>query len=352
MMIKVRYIFKKLFTFTTVAAAVGLVAACRYDPLYAPGEPKREVAEIEVIFNWAKAPEANPKTMTVFFYPAEGGEPERYDFLQDSEGVMSGGKIKIKCGAYKVLCVNTDVDETIAFNHKEAFETFEITTKDQIRVGGVDALSSELPRATGFEDERVAEAPGVKLYSGHLPEITVATEAEKAALEAANEATNEAVNVVTLAPDPIVKEFTVELRNIKNLNSASTLSGSITSFIGGYLAGLGVYTQEHVTLMFDQVKADNSTVTGSFLTFGHCPMEEEHYSHTYTIYAILRDGQKKYHEFDVTDKLHGGAVVDPYKVIVEEGVELPDESELGGQTGLRPTVNEWSETVHIDPPMK
>ena len=60
-------------------------------------------ANVEVVFDWTEAPDANPATMSLYLYPEDGSEPMRYEFTK-----REGGTIIVPEGMYDALCVNSE----------------------------------------------------------------------------------------------------------------------------------------------------------------------------------------------------------------------------------------------------
>lgn len=128
-----------------------------------------EVREIAVSLDWSKAEAASnavgrpaPASVALYFYPVEGGpltlrsgteaEPLRYRYeltVRDSvSGRIEGGSIKLPVAEYNVICISSDIDESIAFDHTERFETFEVGPRAGTEaVSNTGVLGASLPRA-------------------------------------------------------------------------------------------------------------------------------------------------------------------------------------------------------------
>ena len=39
------------------------------------------VLEVDVVFDWSNAPDASPRSMSLYLFPEEGGRPVRYDLV-------------------------------------------------------------------------------------------------------------------------------------------------------------------------------------------------------------------------------------------------------------------------------
>lgn len=71
--------------------------------------------QLQVVFDWAKAPDASPKSMSLYLFPQDGGKALRYEFAGHK-----GGKIRVPAGHYDALCLNSDTEaSTTAIQRKE-----------------------------------------------------------------------------------------------------------------------------------------------------------------------------------------------------------------------------------------
>lgn len=159
----------------------------------------------------------------------------------------------------------------------------------------------------------------------------------------------------TFSPEPLFNRYTVVMKGNQQSENIVSVYGTLTGFAGRWLPGLKTFVAQKYTMFFDLAReADGSTLKGSFLSLGHCPDESSKASklpentlealHVFTVYGELKDNTKRYHPYDVTDKVHNAA--DPHNVVIEcTGVKW----ELGGaEEGLRADVNGWGEIVSIE----
>jgi len=276
---------------------------------------------VNVVFDWRNAPDAAPRSMSCYLFPANGGKVLRYDFTD-----RRGGTIRVPAGRYEALCLNSDT-ENIDYRNTETKNGFEVTTRTTALLSGLAALgvrSSGAPRAGGTENERVALPPDM-LWSDH---------AESIELERTS-----APQTVTLYPKVSVCRYTVEIRNAENLEYVSGISGSLSSLAGGLLAGKTETTEERVTIPFDAAfSVERHVVTGQLLTFGHCPSGLNR--HQLTVYAVLADQNRRYYTYDVTDQIHSAPNQRDVHIVLD-GLPLPKPIVNGG--GFQPTVDEWQE---------
>ena len=246
------------------------------------------VVNVKVVFDWRKAPDAAPASMSLYLFPTHGGEALRYEFTD-----RNGGIIRVPVGHYDAFCLNSDT-ENVTYRNTGSKTTFEVTTRTADLLSGLSALgvrSAGVPRARGTEDERIVLPPDM-LWSDHAEGIGLNQE---------------------------------------------------TGLLPG--AGADALTGERVTIPFDAVTGkdkdgEKTVITGGLLTFGH----KTGNNHTLTVYAVLADGSKWYYTYDVTDQIHSAP--DPRNVhIVLDGLPLPKPIVNGG--GFQPEVEDW-QTVPID----
>lgn len=310
-----------------VAALAATMVSCQHQELCFDHSHTVDVA---VTFDWSEAPDASPASVSLYLYPADGGECLRYEFTD-----CRGGTIRVPIGSYDALCLNSDT-ENIRYANTAYKETFEVTTRSTSLLASLGALgvrADDAPRAAGTQDERVALMPD-PLWTDHAADM------ELTAADAAP--------AIKLTPRPSVNTYTLEITNIDNLKYVSGIEGSLSSMAGGLLPGVGCHaaTDERVTVPFEAtVHPDANTVTATIRSFGHCPSTPAR--HILTIYAVLADGTKWYYDYDVSTQIHSvpeGA--DAHLVL--DGLPFPKPLVNGG--GFQPSVGAW-QSVNIDLPM-
>jgi len=279
-------------------------------------------AMLDVDFNWDRATDASPRSMSLYLFPKNGGRPLRYEFSG-----CKGGKIRVAAGRYDALCLNSDT-EGIYYLNTEKITSFEVTTRSTQLLSEQsfhNIPEANVPRVEGKEDERVALAPDL-LWSDNMYDIEVSASDD---------------NRLTLYPEISMHICTIEIRNADNLKYVSGISASISTMAGGVLVGQGhdVLSEERVTIPFEaDMSPDKTTITGRLHSFGHCPTDLN--SHKMVIYAILADGSKWYYTYDVTEQFH--TAHDPHRVhILLEKLPIPHPIVDGG--GFNPSVDEWEE---------
>lgn len=296
-----------------------LFAACEHKELC---YDHSHTVELQVVFDWKKAPDASPETMRLYLFPMKGGKPQVYEFPD-----ARGGRISVPMGDYKALCVNSDT-EKIQYRNIDSFETFEAYAAEGIS----GTTSSTIPYRQGNADEPIVKSPD-HLYSDRLEEVTVEYAKEN--------------QTITLYPALSVCRYRIEIRNVANLKyiAPENVSGTLSGMSDGLWVGRNELTPDPVTISFGMQSDGTSTLTAEFLTFGQIGSLGP--SHQLAVYVIMSDGSKTYYTFDVSKQVDNAA--DPRDVyILLDGLSLPKPIVNGG--GFHPTVDEWQH-VHIELPM-
>lgn len=308
-----------------IAALSALMASCTHKELC---YDHSHVVEVNVGFIWDKARQATPKSMSVYFFPESGGESIRYEFVGHN-----GGQVRLARGKYHAICLNSDT-RNVRIDNPDDFNSFCISTKGSESMYGLATFgitANDIPQVKGTEEERVVLSPEM-IWSSSMTDIEIKNDNQD----------------IIFHPERIITNFTVEIRNVRNLKWVNGISGTISSMSGGYHSGKWSLSEECVTIPFAAVMdQEASTITGSFSSFGHCPSIDRH--HFITIYAILANESKWYYSFDVTDQVHEPEEPEepedpeePLEIhIILEELPFPKPVVNGG--GFKPEVGEWKE---------
>ena len=312
---RTRYIFPAIATTLTLALSGG----CRHKDLSPDTEGP---GYVRVVYDWSKAPEAFPAGMSLWMYHEDGRA-----YRVDHTG-RDGGVSKVYAGNHAVISCNSDTEIT-GFSNIEAFDlhyahTYETDLFRSVR-SGENALF--VPRARGTENERVV-APPDRLWSASAGNVRV---------------TVGKTAVVTLAPEPMTRHYSVEIRDVSNLADAVVLCGSLTGLSPSVRLSDGELSDEPVTMPFPMTAdPERGVITGEFLTFGHHPSNGS--PHRLMLYVWLQDGSRVCYgtegsQFDVTSQIDGAADPDNVRIVIE-GLDLPAAFTDGT---FQPGVSDWIE---------
>jgi hypothetical protein len=279
--------------------------------------------QVRVKFDWQLAPDAFPAGMVLYFYDVNSQKQvQRFD-LSGREG----GEIDLLPGRYHVLFYNNDTEFTL-FRGTASFEEHQAYTASETINRVFSRSESEYPRPRAVADEDVA-------YNSDMiwgcTALDVDVENQAGTME------------LTFAPHELVAIYSYEIRNIVNVSSLESYAGLLSGMANSItLANESTRSDlTSVPFMSDWVEGD--TLTGEFYTFG--VTDDTTVPHILTLYVWMRDGQKAYYNFDVTQQVVEAQ--NPMRVhLVIDGLELPQPSDEGS---FSPGVNDWqTEYVDID----
>lgn len=282
---------------------------------------------VNVVFDWRNAPSAHPASMSLYMHPRDDGSPSQYELAG-----RDGGRIELSPGLYDALCINGDGSRNY-FRNTESLETFEVYTREVKSLEGIDELIAKLPRAKGAGGEPVVHEP-----DSVWCDVTQSPFALPSGVDQEN-----ADYTLTLYPRPLFRTCTVEIRNVENLQYVQgSLSATLSGLSGGVMASSGTPTDSHVTVPFG-LRPHGTALTGSFRTFGYAPKKQV--SHKLVVYAVLKDGSRRFFTYDVTDQVRNAP--DPFHIrIVLDKLTLP--VSISGSGGFKATLSEWKDGGTIE----
>lgn len=279
-------------------------------------------ANINVVFDWKKAPDADVETMRLYLFPLDGGKPLPYEFTD-----IRGGKITVPVGRYRALCINSDTD-SLLFRNIDAYDTFEAYAPD----GSMNVATYSAFQEGRAVSQRVGSSPD-RFYTDRMEDLYF-----KVSKEDQN---------VFFYPDNLICRYRIEVRNVSNLQYVAPgfVTGGLSGMSEGVYVGQNKLKSESMVIPFEMTSDGVSTLKTEFLTFGQ---HESTQTHKVAIYVVMPDGNDKLYVYDVTDQVHSAP--NPRDVyIILDGLPLPKPIVNGG--GFQPSVDNW-EDVEVDLPMK
>lgn len=282
---------------------------------------------LRIKFDWRDAPEASPAGMVVWFYPDEMARvsnisSERFDFSN-----TEGGVIKLPPGRYHVITYNNDIEFT-RFYDAHSLETHYLTTREgslfETAIGSREYQNDNPIRPDGTNEQRVFISPD-EIWGYTVFNIDVEEDGE-----------------ITLFPHELFCRYSYEIRNVKNLESVVNMSALLT----GMSHTLCLYNEslgdESVTIPLPAYKADETTIRGEFLTFGHHADNRD--PHKFGLCLWTRSGETLFYgkddeNFDVTNQIHSAP--NPRKVhFIIDGLEL---NPIRGEGEWGASFEDWNE---------
>ncbi|MDE6511862.1 MAG: DUF5119 domain-containing protein, partial [Muribaculaceae bacterium] len=88
--------------------------SCRHKDVYMEEEM---TSQLQVVFDWTNAPEAEPESMALYLYEENGTEPMRFIFSN-----KTGGLIKAPFGLHHAICLNADNTDWARLRGHESIE--------------------------------------------------------------------------------------------------------------------------------------------------------------------------------------------------------------------------------------
>lgn len=145
-----------------------------------------------------------------------------------------------------------------------------------------------------------------------------------------------------LVQKQLTARYRFDIYNVKNLDGVRGMSAMFSGLAGSLNLASGQKNVYPVRVPSEAGKADNSTITGGFVTFGlpKNPTVDNYLS----LMVILLDGRKFNYEFDVTDQVR--SAINPLDVQIKiYGLELEESApgEPGG--GFDVGVDNWVNVV-------
>ena len=270
---------------------------------------------VEVVFDWSLHPDADPATMSLYLFPKNGGNSFRYEFA-----CREGGSIMVPVGEYTAIALNSD-SETFRIEGTESLTSIRVRLRDAYELQGLSIRSADMPRPFGTEDERMAAASS-QLWRARVDNITVSGDSQSA-------------DTLVLKPADAVCHYSVTITSVENLAGVKSVSATVTGMASAMRLHDSSLSDEFVTIPFDVSPADPTSLAGRWMTFGHCGQSRDSRDsdsgsalHQFTVYAILTDGSRWYHTYDITEQIHSSATGDCD--IVVDGLRLPEAMAGGG----------------------
>lgn len=307
---KIRYV---------IAGCIALVmlTACEHKPL-CYDHPHRQT--VKVHFDWSQAPDASPAGMVLYFYDMERKKNvQRFDL----EG-RDGGQIGVTPGRYLVAFYNNDTEFTL-FRGTSTFEGHQAYTAEESMSKVFSRTDEEFPRPRATANELVTSCPD--MIWGCTDQNVVVKE-------------NAGVSELTFVPHELVAVYSYEIRNVVNVAALESYGGLLSGMANSLDIASESTRSDLVTVPFASEQVSGTTLYGEFYTFGTTDTSA---SHILTLYAWMRDGQKAYYDFDVTQQIINAE--DPMHVLlVVDGLELPAPLV---DAGYSTDVDEW-QTDDVD----
>jgi hypothetical protein len=279
---------------------------------------------LNIVFDWHKAPDANPASMTVYLYPRDTDDPAIvYTFTG-----KNGGTINITGGTYDILAYNGDSDAVQA-GGTDAHATHYLYTRDGsiTEPSGINTTSNP-PRTPQSADEPVVITADQMWGASRTTVDIYVKEGE--------------TQTIILEPEELTCTYHYEIRHVSNLAYVSALNAALSGMSGRVTVSDGSLHPQAVTLPLEATCGD-SIISGTFYTFGH-NTETAAPKHM-MLYVRSTDGSLHTYgtsgtevKFDVTDQVTQAPDRRHVTIIIDSLQLYRPENPSGGYT---PTVDNW-----------
>lgn len=269
--------------------------------------------DLRLEFDWTKEPDATPRTMVVYLFPKDGGEPQRYEMA-----TIKGSIVRAPAGEYDAIAFNGETERLV--ERGTGFDNFVLTTMDEPLLAPLGRNQSNAPRPDGTEDEPVRSAAET-VWSDKIEGVVIAplVDGQK----------------IRFTPIESTVTYKIKLVNTVNNSRSLELSAALSTMSESYNIGHQSPVGQNVTVPFQLLPSGPDSFEGEITLFGHCPdgNKKMHYLTVYT-------SNKYYYNYDVTSQIHDAP--DPHRItIVIDGLKLPESS----GTGMNPSVSDWTDIV-------
>ena len=298
-----------------------MIQSCIYEYDTCPPQSFR------IVNDWSEAPHADPGGMAYFFFMPQGGEPWRFD-LPGREG----GVIDLPDGEYNFLSYNDDT-YNVRFDENRGYGAYEAYTAEVIS-------GEQLPARSVSSDETLVYCPDM-MWGCSCDHVKLSPEK----VEYGNSIESFDVSsdrTMLLEQKQLTARYKFDIYDVKNLDGVRGMSAMFSGLAGSLNLASGQKNVYPVRVPSQAGKADNSTITGGFVTFGlpRNPTVDNYLS----LMVILFDGRKFNYEFDVTDQ--GRSAINPLDVQIKiYGLELEESAPGVPGGGFDVGVDNWVNVV-------
>ena len=257
---------------------------------------------VEVVFDWSKAPDSKASTMILYLYS------DSHEVMNHWFNNNKGGIIKSYGGKHTAVCHSNDDPYTHYLRNQNSHDDIEIYTDETAVLVGQGISTNGIPRAEGTENEPLRVTPSM-IYGAQDSDIDLKVTSFRQTL--------------TFYPEELVCHYTVEFVDVENIQSADLrIDATISSLAGSYYPGLMKPSSEAVSHTFTlAADIEQKSMRSEFMTFGVPDGETK--DHKICLYIALRNRTGNFYSFDVSDQVNNAP--DPRNVNIKiYGLKLPE----------------------------
>lgn len=304
----------KTLRFIICMSVVALLSSCGYRELCYDHD---HWIDLDVEFDWSLAPEADPPTMVVYFFPADEetrGGARPYEIV-----VKEQTRIRIPAGEYNAICYNGATETIISGG--DSFGEFFLSTEEQSLLAPMMNRSEGAPPPESAKDQPVKGAPeGV--WSHHLTGISLSP--------------GKKGQKVRFTPRKATHRVVIKVEAERDIDATLQYSAALTGVSESWSPSAMSAIGRDVIMPIPLTRSGPKSLEGEIEIFGHC--HSSSLQHVLTIYT----SNKYYYTFDVSRKMHDSSTLEEI-VIVLNDVNLP----AAGGSELSPSISGWEDTGEI-----
>ncbi len=281
---------------------------------------------VSVVFDWSRCPDAEPATMVVWFFPAEGGAGRRYEIIPGGDTSRGGSEfntvLKVAPGSYRVICHNGETENNL--EDGDTFFSYRIHTGDDVLLSPMNR-SDNAPCPDGCDTQPV-KTEASTLYAHTYPSVVSVAARAGTPVE------------VRFVPEEVTCVWNVTITGIENLVPGVEASGVVTGAAECWSHADEAASGEDVMVPFPLSQYGGDCLKGKVTLFG--VNERDDMPHKLRVYTSY----KYYYDFDITDQVRNAP--DSHHIeIMLHGIKLPDPQ---GGNGMSPGVSDWGDTEDVE----
>ena len=242
-----------------------------------------EYSKVWVDFDMSQCNGQEPGGMSVFLFPKAGGRPRRFEFIGSQ-----GDYISIAPGEYSLLSYNSDTYRVVVDDY-DSYDKCSFTTPSTTVFAGIGSLTrAAIPGGPPEGEETIRKEPQ-QMWRGYISNVTVPP--------ARSDTLHITVPVVTTTA-----KVTVNIGPCTNLDDISQLCGILTGTpsVQNALTLKPEGQPAAIPFSINRPNAKSDMLTGNFRIFTKTGFDRPSWL---ILYIWLRDGQKYYYKFDVTQMM-------------------------------------------------
>lgn len=289
---------------------------CTHKEIVCPASIEREV---NVLFEWDNAPEADPEGMTLCFFPADNTEGRIWRF--DIAG-RDGGKVLLPAGTYSMLAFNNDT-RNIDFENINSFVGY--TAFSALSSGNATRIPDMLWRA-------------VVTTLQVTPCGVVYTQGDGTTKECGN-------YLVRAHPEVCVSKYRVIITGIDDISRIK----SVSALLSGLDSGVRLYdispAGQPCGVPFSMSVTGEGTLEGSLRGFSTAFGQTQ----VLSLRILLNDGTVVSASYNVSEQILNNPNPRDVTILITgpalPGPDTPPEPEGPGDSGLDVGVDGWAVVI-------